>query len=115
MKIAIGSDHGGYLLKQEVMQHLKDRNIEFVDCGSYDDKSCDYPEYAKAVASEITSKKADLGILICGTGIGMSMAAFIDDSEMNVKVAQSLGIQTLCPHNNEDWTVFPEIQKLLNE
>ena len=75
MKIAIGSDHGGYLLKQEVMQHLKDRNIEFVDCGSYEDKSCDYPEYAKAVASEITSKKADLGILICGTGIGMSMAA----------------------------------------
>lgn len=75
MKIAIGSDHGGYALKQEVMKHLEERGIEVADKGCYDEKSCDYPVYAKAVTSAVTGGEADCGILICGTGIGMSMAA----------------------------------------
>lgn len=73
--IAIGSDHGGYELKEEVMAHLKERNIEYMDCGSYSKESCDYPDYAKKVAEEINGKRAEYGILICGTGIGISIAA----------------------------------------
>ena len=73
--IAIGSDHGGYELKQEIMAHLKERNIEYIDCGSYSKDSCDYPDYAKKVAEKINNKEAEYGILICGTGIGISIAA----------------------------------------
>lgn len=73
--IALGSDHGGYELKQEVINHLKSRNIEYIDCGSYSKESCDYPVYAREVASVVLSKKAEYGILICGTGIGISIAA----------------------------------------
>lgn len=73
--IAIGSDHGGYELKQEVMAHLKERGIAYKDYGCYEPKSCDYPVYAKAVAGAITSGEAEKGILICGTGIGISIAA----------------------------------------
>ena len=73
--IAIGSDHGGFALKQEVMAHLKDRGIEFKDYGTYDEKSCDYPEYCKKVAHAVVSGEAEKGILICGTGIGISITA----------------------------------------
>ena len=73
--IAIGSDHGGYELKNEIMEHLKGRNIEFIDCGTYSKDSCDYPDYAKAVAEKILTNEAENGILICGTGIGISIAA----------------------------------------
>ena len=75
MKICIGSDHGGYALKLELIEHLKTRGFEVSDVGCDSDASCDYPIYAKAVTDIITEKKADLGILVCGTGIGMSMAA----------------------------------------
>ena len=75
MKICIGSDHGGYALKLELIKHLKARGYEVSDVGCDSDASCDYPIYAKAVTDIITEKKADLGILVCGTGIGMSMAA----------------------------------------
>ena len=75
MKICIGSDHGGYLLKQEVIAHLKERGFEVTDVGCYSEESCDYPVYAKPVTDAIKDKAADFGILICGTGIGMSMAA----------------------------------------
>lgn len=73
--IAIGSDHGGFALKQEVMAHLKERGEEFKDFGCYEEKSCDYPVYAKAVCEEILSGRCDKGILICGTGIGISITA----------------------------------------
>lgn len=73
--IAIGCDHGGYELKMELIKHLEGRNIEYVDMGCGGTASCDYPDYAKAVCNEVTSGKCDLGILICGTGIGMSIAA----------------------------------------
>lgn len=73
--IAIGCDHGGFAMKQEVMKHLKDRGFEVKDCGCHDESSCDYPVYAKAVTDAVTAGECELGILICGTGIGMSMAA----------------------------------------
>ncbi|MFV0343990.1 MAG: ribose 5-phosphate isomerase B [Anaerocolumna sp.] len=73
--IAIGSDHGGFELKTEIMAHLKERGIEFKDYGSYSKESCDYPVYAKKVAEAILNKECELGILICGTGIGISITA----------------------------------------
>ena len=73
--IAIGSDHGGYALKQEIMEHLKERGLEYKDYGCYEPKSCDYPTYAKAVAHAILDGECDKGILICGTGIGISITA----------------------------------------
>lgn len=73
--IAIGSDHGGYELKTEIMAHLKEKGIEFKDFGSYSKESCDYPVYAKKVAESILSKECSLGILVCGTGIGISITA----------------------------------------
>ncbi|MGB8454840.1 MAG: ribose 5-phosphate isomerase B [Anaerocolumna sp.] len=73
--IAIGCDHGGYELKKEVMDHLKERHIEYKDFGTYTKESCDYPVYAKKVADAVLSKECELGILICGTGIGISIAA----------------------------------------
>ena len=75
MKVSIGSDHGGYELKLEVIEHLKKRGFEVTDVGTDSPASCDYPIYAKKVTEDIQSKNADLGSLICGTGIGMSMAA----------------------------------------
>lgn len=73
--IAIGCDHGGYELKKEIMKHLEERGIPFKDMGCDSTASCDYPVYAKTVAEEVAGGNCELGILICGTGIGMSMAA----------------------------------------
>ena len=73
--LAIGCDHGGYALKQEILAHLKKRGVEVKDFGTYNDDSCDYPVYARAVAQAVTSGECERGILICGTGIGISIAA----------------------------------------
>ncbi|MBQ2698136.1 MAG: ribose 5-phosphate isomerase B [Clostridia bacterium] len=75
MKIAIGSDHAGYRLKLAVIRHLIDRRLDFVDVGCNSTDSCDYPQYAIAVAEQVARGDCDLGLLFCGTGIGMSMAA----------------------------------------
>ena len=73
--IALGSDHGGYGLKQEVIRYLEDRGIAYKDYGCHDESACDYPVYAKKVAHAIVDGECDKGILICGTGIGISIAA----------------------------------------
>lgn len=73
--IAIGSDHAGYELKQAVMEHLKKRGDEFEDFGCYSHESVHYPIYGRKVADAVASGKYDKGILICGTGIGISIAA----------------------------------------
>ena len=73
--IAIGCDHGGFALKQEIMAHLRERGFAFKDMGTYTAESCDYPEYAKAVAHAVASGECEKGILICGTGIGVSITA----------------------------------------
>ena len=73
--IAIGCDHGGFELKQEIMKHLEENNVEYKDFGTYTTDSCDYPVYAKKVANAIISGECEKGILICGTGIGISIAA----------------------------------------
>ena len=73
--IAIGSDHGGFALKEEIKKHLTERGIEFTDYGTFSEESCDYPIYAEKVCMAVTGGEAEKGILCCGTGIGMSMAA----------------------------------------
>lgn len=73
--IALGSDHGGYGLKQEVIKHLKERGLEYKDYGCYSEESCDYPVYGRAVAEAVASRECERGIIICGTGIGISITA----------------------------------------
>ena len=73
--IAIGSDHGGYNLKEEIKRYLEEKEIEYKDLGCISEESIDYPNIAEEVAKEVQSKRCDKGILICRSGIGMSICA----------------------------------------
>ena len=75
MKVVIGSDHAGYSLKEAIKKHLTEAGYEVCDKGTNDTSSCHYPIYAEAVANAIVAGEAERGILVCGTGIGMSIAA----------------------------------------
>jgi ribose 5-phosphate isomerase B len=73
--IAIGSDHGGFAMKKALMAHLDQRGLAYRDFGTYSEASCEYPVYAKAVANAVASGECERGIIICGTGIGVSITA----------------------------------------
>ncbi len=73
--IVIGSDHGGFKLKEEVKKYFDEKEIKYIDKGSFSEESVDYPLIAKEVAKEVSEKRADTGILICRSGIGMSICA----------------------------------------
>ena len=73
--IAIGSDHGGYRLKEEIKKYLDEKNIEYKDFGCQNEESVDYPDIASAVAEAVQEGKCEQGILICRSGIGMSIVA----------------------------------------
>jgi ribose 5-phosphate isomerase B len=75
MKIIIGSDHAGYRMKEKVIVHLRQRGIEVEDAGTHSEESVDYTDYGQAVAGKVSDATFDRGILICGTGLGMSMVA----------------------------------------
>ena len=75
VKIAIGSDHAGFELKQVIVDHLSARNLDYVDCGTNSLVSVDYPDFAKKVAEEVNNKDLVMGILVCGSGQGMAMTA----------------------------------------
>ena len=75
MKIAIGSDHAGFGLKEDVLEHLKGLNYDVIDCGTYNTESVDYPDFGEKVSSMVSAGEVERGILICGTGLGMSMVA----------------------------------------
>lgn len=75
MKIALAADHGGYQMKNLIAQNLKNQGFEIEDLGTDSEESVDYPDFAQRVVQEILSQKAELGILVCGTGIGISIAA----------------------------------------
>ncbi|AJA46371.1 ribose-5-phosphate isomerase B [Clostridium pasteurianum DSM 525 = ATCC 6013] len=75
MKIALGSDHAGLSLKKVIIKHLEEKGVEIKDFGTYTEDSCDYPDYAYKVAVQVADNKFHLGILVCGTGIGISIAA----------------------------------------
>ena len=73
--IALGSDHGGFELKEAVKKHLEERGLEYKDFGTYDLNSCDYPDFGRAAAQAVASGECDRGIVICTTGIGISIVA----------------------------------------
>ncbi|MDD6339460.1 MAG: ribose 5-phosphate isomerase B [Butyrivibrio sp.] len=73
--IALGSDHGGYDLKIAVMKHLEEKGLEYKDFGCYDKESCDYPIFGRAAAKAVAEGSCDRGIVICTTGIGISISA----------------------------------------
>ncbi len=75
MKIGMGNDHVAVDMKNEIRRHLEGRGFEVVDFGTNSSESCNYPVYAEKVANAVVAKEVDLGILICGTGVGMSIAA----------------------------------------
>lgn len=73
--IALGSDHGGFSLKEEIKKFLEAKGIEYRDYGTFDEKSCDYPDFAAKACAAVSSGECEKGLLFCGTGIGISMAA----------------------------------------
>ena len=73
--IAVGSDHGGYALKQQILRYLKENGFEYKDYGCFSEQSVDYPDFALPVAEAVAGGEAERGILVCGTGIGVSIAA----------------------------------------
>lgn len=75
LTIAIGTDHTGFSYKQEIIKFLKEKGLKVLDCGTYNEEKVDFPDYARTVCYKILDEEADIGILICGTGIGMSIAA----------------------------------------
>ena len=75
MKIALGCDHGGYALKQEVIRCLEAKGLEWEDFGCFDESSCDYPDFGRAAAEAVAEGRCDKGIVICTTGIGISITA----------------------------------------
>ena len=75
MKIAIGADHRGYKYKEEIIRFLRSNDIEVIDFGTYNEDSTDYPDYANAASRSVADGEADFGILICGSGIGVSIVA----------------------------------------
>lgn len=75
MKISLGADHAGFELKNQIKQHLERKGLEVRDEGTNSDDSVDYPDFARLVAHDVAGKRADLGILVCGSGIGMAISA----------------------------------------
>lgn len=75
MKLVIGADHAGFKLKELIKAHLKEKGFDIEDVGTFSEDSVDYPDFAEKVASEVAGGRGELGILVCGTGIGVSIAA----------------------------------------
>lgn len=102
MKLALGADHGGYSLKELLKQHLQEQGHEIEDFGTYDTASCNYPVYAEKVARAVAGGQAELGILICGTGIGMSIAANKIKGIRAAAVSDCFAAQATREHNNSN-------------
>lgn len=100
MKIAIGCDHGGYLLKQDILIWLEEHNIDFEDVGCYNTDSVDYPIYGEKVARLVSSGECDKGIVICTTGIGISIAANKVQGIRCAHCADSLEAEMTRRHND---------------
>lgn len=99
-KIVIASDHAGFELKQGIVQFLKDQKIPFEDLGPQNTESVDYPDYAALVASLVSKNKADRGILICGTGMGMCMTANKFSGVRAATVADLFTAEMVRKHND---------------
>ena len=100
MKIAIGCDHGGIVLKDAVIKAVTELGHEYEDYGTYDTASVDYPDYAEKVAVAVSEGKADKGVLLCGTGIGISIAANKINGIRCAHVTDAFSAQMAAEHNN---------------
>lgn len=98
--IAIGCDHGGINLKETIKKFLEEKGLEYKDFGTYSTESCDYPDYAKAVCEGVISGECEKGILICGTGIGMSIAANKINGIRASHVTDTYSARMTKEHNN---------------
>lgn len=107
-KIVIGSDHAGLSLKIKVIEHLKERGIEVCDVGTYTSESCNYPDYATALCKKIQSGEYERGILICGTGVGMSMAANKHKGILAACCSDTFSARMTRLHNNANVLCFGE-------
>ena len=102
MKLAIGCDHGGFQLKEAIKKHLKEKNFEVEDFGTYSKDSVNFPGYALKVGNAVASGTSDLGILCCGTGIGMSIAANKIAGIRAAVVTDTFSAQATREHNNSN-------------
>ena len=102
MKIAIGCDHGGLEHKNAIAEHLRERGFEVKDFGIYEQRSVDYPEIALKVAKSVAEKENELGILVCGTGIGMSLAASKVKGFRAAAVSEHFSAKYTRLHNNSN-------------
>ncbi len=100
MKIALGADHAGYELKYKIGRHLRQKGVEVQDEGTYSGESVDYPDYARPVARDVSQGRADLGILVCGSGIGMAMTANKVAGIRAANVCSEYQAQLSREHNN---------------
>ena len=98
--IGIGSDHGGFALKEAIKKHLEARGLEYKDYGTYSSASCDYPVYGRAVAKAVAAGECELGILICGTGIGISITANKVPGVRAALCSDCLSAEATRQHNN---------------
>ena len=107
MKIAIGCDHGGYLLKQDILIWLEEHDIDFEDVGCFSTESVDYPVYAEKVARAVAAGECSRGIVICTTGIGVSMAANKVGGVRCALCTDCLQAEMTRRHNDANVIVFP--------
>lgn len=106
MIISVASDHGGFALKEKVKEHLEKRGFEVKDFGCYDQKSCDYPDFGRPAAKAVADGECDLGVLICTTGIGMSMVANKIPGVRAALCSDSLSASLTRQHNNANVLVM---------
>lgn len=106
MIISVASDHGGFALKEKVKEHLEKRGFELKDFGCYDQGSCDYPDFGRPAAKAVADGECDLGVLICTTGIGMSMVANKIPGVRAALCSDSLSASLTRQHNNANVLVM---------
>lgn len=106
MIISVASDHGGFALKEKVKEHLEKRGFEVKDFGCYNQGSCDYPDFGRPAAKAVADGECDLGVLICTTGIGMSMVANKIPGVRAALCSDSLSASLTRQHNNANVLVM---------
>ncbi|MBQ3181579.1 MAG: ribose 5-phosphate isomerase B [Clostridia bacterium] len=106
MKVVVGSDHGGFELKEILKKHLEDKGIDVTDVGAYDTNSVDYPDIAVAACAKVTSGECSWGVLVCGTGIGISMAANKVSGIRCALVGNEYSAEMTKRHNNANMLAF---------
>lgn len=106
MKIVIGCDHGGFELKEVLKKHLEEKGFDITDVGCYDTNSVDYPDIALSACTKVTSGECSWGVLVCGTGIGISIAANKIDGIRCALVSNEYSAEMTKRHNNANMLAF---------